>query len=876
MAAALGVAAHAQAPNTVAEPRALEGHVPAWAKDANFDAPMPAEQTMGQMTLVLARHPDREQAFEQLLTDQQDPSSPQYHHWLTPSQIGERFGLSDAELDNVRYWLAPGRNFIGFTGSAGDVSRAFASDVNYYSVKGERKFSIASAPRLPGAVSSLVKSVRGLSTTDERPQHQMRPVSSASPLVTNGSDHYVAPADFSVIYDVPSTYTGKGVKIGLVGRARVDTADLVNFRQKTATTFANPTVIVPTAFGGVDPGPALTAPPSNPSLAGDQGEATLDVLRSGSTAQGASILLVVSTAYPAGDIGADAEYLIQTEPVPVQVMSISFGACEGADGASGVQFWDSLFQQAAGEGISVFVSSGDSGASGCDANFQPPPAAPKPNSPNYICSSSYATCVGGTEFNDANIDDYWSGTNGTGFGSALSYIPEGAWNEPLSNDQPIVAASGGGVSAFISTPTWQTGKGVPAARAGRYTPDIAFSASGHDGYFACMAAAGGDCVGSQFGFIIFSGTSASAPGMAGIAALLDQKLKGGQGNLNPKLYPMVTTAPTAFHDVTLASSGVTSCKVATPSMCNNSIAGTAGITGGQAGYLIGAGYDEVTGLGSLDVANFLDAFSNTQPTVTTGKASPVTAKTATLNGALNPNGASIQYWFLYGKSSTLAGAAKTAVKTASGSNTVAVTAAITGLTPVTKYYFQLQITSGSSKAAGSIVSFTTPKISQTITFKQPVEPVIYGVKPIAISVKASSGLPVTLTLKVGHATLSGTTLTIKAPGKVTLLATQSGNAQYQAAPTAELTFTVESATLKVIAANESMTQGAKVPALKYSFSGFVNGDTQSSAVRNTPTISTTAKSTSMPGPYPIKILQGTLSAPKYTLKFVNGTMTVKP
>ncbi len=81
-------------------------------------------------------------------------------------------------------------------------------------------------------------------------------------------------------------------------------------------------------------------------------------------------------------------------------MTISFGACESSAGPGGVAFWDNLFQTAAAEGISVFVSSGDSGASGCDTAFSAPPALPKANSPNYICSSSYATCVGGTQFAD--------------------------------------------------------------------------------------------------------------------------------------------------------------------------------------------------------------------------------------------------------------------------------------------------------------------------------------------------------------------------------------------------------------------------------------------------------------------------------------------
>ncbi len=180
------------------------------------------------------------------------------------------------------------------------------------------------------------------------------------------------------------------------------------------------------------------------------------------------------------------------------------------------------------------------------------------------------------------------------------YIPEGAWNESTSTS---VAATGGGVSTVIATPSWQTGTGVPSARAGRYTPDVSFSASGHDGYFACMAAiSGAGCVtsGGSFGFIIFSGTSAAAPGMAGVAALLDQKFGSPRGNLNPQLYPLAASVPTAFHDATVSSSGVSGCGVNTASMCNNSIPNASG-SGVEAGFLLNTGYDEATGLGSLDV-----------------------------------------------------------------------------------------------------------------------------------------------------------------------------------------------------------------------------------------------------------------------------------
>src|SRR5262249_54853104 len=213
--------------------------------------------------------------------------------------------------------------------------------------------------------------------------------------------------------------------------------------------------------------------------------------------------------------GGAGECGVDTHPLLAQVMSLSYGSCEAVnDGASRVSYWDHLFSQAAAEGITVVVSSGDSGVAGCDDQFAPPPAN-QAASPNLICASSYATCVGGTQFADAaNPDAYWRTTNLAGFSSALSYIPEGAWNEPLNSAGNVqVAATGGGVSAHIPTPPWQVGPGVPG-KAGRYTPDVSFSASRHTGYFSCLAAQDTSCVADGAGFfrfLISFGTSAAAP-----------------------------------------------------------------------------------------------------------------------------------------------------------------------------------------------------------------------------------------------------------------------------------------------------------------------------------------------------------------------------
>jgi pseudomonalisin len=656
-----GPALSAQSANRIAgkidsaQVRVLPNHHPLWAVSANDAGTVPANQAFESLTLVLARSPEQEQAFEQFLAGQQNPASPDYEHWLTPDEVGQRFGLSDQDVAAITGWLqsqglhvnwvAPNRVFIGFGGTAADIGRAFQTEMHYYKGNGPQRHSVNSDPMIPAALAPAIKAVRGLYTIDEQPNHRVSALQSASPQLTaSDGSHYVTPADFNTIYDVPSSLTGAGTTIGIVSWSRTNPADFNNFRSKTGATFSNPTEVVPTAYGGIDPGPALTSPPSgSSSTLGGQEEATLDVLRAGSVAPAATLLLVVSSPSGSNDgIGADAQYLVNTKPVPAQVMNISFGACESSAGAGGVAFWDNLFQIAAGEGISVFVSSGDSGASGCDTSFSAPPSSPKANSPNYICSSSYATCAGGTEFADsASPSTYWSSSNGAGYLSAFGYIPEGAWNESTSTS---VAATGGGVSTVIATPSWQTGTGVPSARAGRYTPDVSFSASAHDGYFACMAAiSGGSCVtsGGSFGFIIFSGTSAAAPGMAGVAALLDQKFGSPRGNLNPQLYPLAASVPAAFHDATVSSSGVSGCSVNTASMCNNSIPNASG-SGAQAGFLLNTGYDEATGLGSLDVQVFLNNYTAPKiiPTVTVTPASSSITTAQPLSVTVVVNGGS--------------------------------------------------------------------------------------------------------------------------------------------------------------------------------------------------------------------------------------------
>jgi subtilase family serine protease len=684
----------------------LKGQRAPWALPQNSQGVVPGETMLQHLTVVLKRSPQQQQAFEQFLQQLQDPSSRNYHHFLTPVQIGKRFGASQHDIAAVSGWLraqglrvdavANSRMMIDFSGNASEVGAAFATEMRYYEVNGEKRIATANDPQIPAALACVIQSVSGLYTIKYRPYYGARKAHKAqgvSPAATfcdkDVCTNFIFPADFAEIYDLNSvTVDGTGQTIGIIGRSRVLDADVENFQSLSGLATKDPTVIIPPL--GVDPGPPAG---TGGTASGDQVEATLDVTRSTSIAPGATIDLIVSASTETEDgIQIAAEYAVNTDPIPAQIMNISFGACENPAGGGGGQaedqYWDSLFSAAAGEGISVFVAAGDAGAAGCDAYFAQPPAQ-QYLSINSICASSYSTCVGGTEFADtADPAKYWNQNpvQAPPFESALSYIPEGGWNEPLSGAVTQAAAGGGGFSVYIPTPSWQTGTGVPGTE-GRYTPDIAFSASGHDGYFGCLAAGGGDCVvvDGGFNFEYFFGTSAAAPDMAGITALLNQQVQAPQGELNQRLYQLATI-PTnlVFNDVTVASSGVSSCVVTTPSMCNNSTPSPTALTGGLAGYLVTAGYDEVTGLGSVNGANLLSSW---------------VAPTFTLSTPNTPGPV------LSGESAT----STFSVTPAGGATTFAsnVALALTGLPANTTYTFSTNPILAGSKATNETLTITT-------------------------------------------------------------------------------------------------------------------------------------------------------------------------
>lgn len=611
----------------------LQQMLPDWAKAPNQIVQQPANLAQVlHVSVLLSREAAAESAFSQLVANQQNPMSPLYHHWLTPQQVGELYGPTANDLAAVTSWLAsqgltvesasPDGLIIRASGSIAAVGGAFHTSFGMFTDKGRQRLSAVSEPSVPAAFTSVIRSVHGLTQTQYEPQSRFSvhtwPGAGLGPQVDLGAGSYaILPNDFSVIYDIASVYGAgdKGATIGstaqriaIIGKSRIVASDITNYEALAGLPSVQPNVVL----AGKDPGVATG------SNVGYASEATLDVDRVIGTAPGAQADLVLS-ADTSTDDGVDIGIAYNIETLRDPIMTVSFGSCEAQNGSAETDYLNSQFETAASEGISTFVSADDSGVAGCDTPFAAVTLAETPQvaSINVLCSSSYVTCVGGTEFNDEiNPSLYWASANtNPGYESALSYIPEGAWNESStvnSNGSLLyqVAAGGGGVSAYIAKPSWQNGIGVPADGF-RDVPDVAFTAADHDGYLGCFAAGGGSCVSSSGGteITVFSGTSAAAPGMAGIAALLNTKMGAAQGNLNPMLYRLAASTPAAFHDITVATSGVTGCTAAIPSMCNNSTPAASSLTGGLAGYVVGVGYDQATGLGSLDVADFIGAAS---------------------------------------------------------------------------------------------------------------------------------------------------------------------------------------------------------------------------------------------------------------------------
>ncbi|MGD1091829.1 MAG: protease pro-enzyme activation domain-containing protein [Bryobacteraceae bacterium] len=587
----------------------LTGHVHPKARPENDLGRVSPSMELSYVTVELAPSASQQADLQTLLAQQQDPASPNYHRWLTPEQYAERFGASADDVNAIASWLqghglsiaatARGRNWIAVNGTAVQVEGAFQTEIHSYLVNGENHFANSTEPSVPNALGGVVKAIRGLHDFRMKPAYRAphSPTGEAvKPDYTTGrGTHYLAPDDFATIYDISPLYTsginGAGQSLVVAGQTAINLSDIETFH----TTYNLP---------GQNPQQILVPGSKNPGISSsDLSEADLDLEWSSAVARNANIIYVYSS-----DVMTSVQYAIDNDLAPV--MSVSYGSCELETPSSDASTFRSWAQYGNSMGITWLNASGDTGAADCDDAQNPGLSVDTPASVPEV------TAVGGTEFQEGS-GTYWSATNTSNAGSALSFIPETTWNDSAANAGPD--AGGGGSSIYFTKPSWQTGPGVPLDNA-RDVPDVALAASNyHDGYLVYTAGS----------LQVFGGTSCPTPSFAGLISLLSQYLvssgaqaSSGVGNINPKLYSLAQTTSGIFHDVTTGNNIVT---VPCPARSRTCVSA-------PVGYSAGVGYDQATGLGSVDGYKLVSGWSG-------GSSIPVTPKVSmTLLSNLNQLG----------------------------------------------------------------------------------------------------------------------------------------------------------------------------------------------------------------------------------------------
>ena len=656
----------------------LKGNVHPLAQSKFDSGAVSDAQPLDRMLLLLQRAPELETALRQLLDDQLTLNSANHHAWLTPEQFGAQFGPTDADIQATTSWLSakgfhgiqvgPGRTAIQFSGTAGQVRDAFHTEIHRYLVNGAQHFANSSDPQIPAALAPVVAGVVSLHNFPKfAHSHKLgnfhraasggaiEPLFSYAGCGSNSAQpcNGLGPADIAKIYTIPSNLDGTGQTIAVVGQSNINLADAQQYRAMFGLPVNDPVIVL----NGPDPG-----------LTEDESEADLDVQVSGAVAPKATVKLIVSeSSQSVATAGIDLSALYIIDNNIAGIMSESYGSCEVGLGTAGNAFYNALWEQAAAQGITVLVSTGDNGSASCD----------DPNSTDFassglavngIASTPFNIAVGGTDFlySTANPSSaYWSVTNsGTPpTESAKSYIPETTWNDSCaatglsgctasiinadSSTGADLAAASGGPSSVYAKPAWQAGiTGMPND-AKRDLPDVSlFSSDGTNNsfYIVCQkdftGASSCDLKSPFTDFSGVGGTSGSVQAFAGILALINQSQATGsnpaprQGNANYIFYKLykqnptkicasnpaaVTAAGCIFYDVTTGNISV-ACQGGTANCSNTSTAANqygVMVSAGVPAWTAVTGYDLATGLGTVNIANLAAAWGGVGLTAST-------------------------------------------------------------------------------------------------------------------------------------------------------------------------------------------------------------------------------------------------------------------
>ena len=662
----------ASSENANAAPVTLLGTLHPLARAAADRGMVSLSAPSGRILLMLQRPADKEAALQQYLIDVNTPASSTYRHWLKPDEFGHRFGPSDDSIHAVDTWLASlgftitrhshSRSFIEFTGTVGQLNQAFHTEIHQYQVNGELHRANATPLTIPQSLASIIKTVSPLNDFSPKSSAHTAGTANYNTLtrqfhpeytVSSGSTslYPVAPADFATQYDLlPLAQTGvngKGTTIGIIDEINIDLGISNAFRSAFGLA-ANPVQVI---IDGIDPGQN-----SIDAVATDQ--TYLNVELAGGVAPGATVNLYIASAD-----GMQNPPLVAAERAveddQADVLSVGSDVDEYQLTSSNV-IWNELWEQAAAQGQTVVVATGDNGSYGneflSNANLNV----------NGLASTPWNIAVGGTDFfygdyasGAPSAATLWNATNDpVTRGSLKAPLPEQVWNTPFGlNAAPLSeqdlgggGTSGGGASNCINVatlatctsgypkPAWQTGLGVPADSA-RDVPDVSlFAGTGGNFSSYVVCSLSGECIPDSNGNItvnLAGGTSASASAMAGIMALVVQKY-GRQGQAAPVLYALAQQKPATFHDITTGNNEYYCQQGTLDCIFNNSVDSYVTTV-----YPATPNFDLATGLGSIDAAALVSnwgglTFQATSTTLTASATNITHGQPITLSSTVMP------------------------------------------------------------------------------------------------------------------------------------------------------------------------------------------------------------------------------------------------
>ena len=674
----------------------------------------------------MQRTPAQQADLENLIARQQQPGAPEYHKWLTPAEFGARFGASPADIATLTTWLEShgfrirsvlnNAGMIDFDATAGQVREAFHTQLHYVSVQGQKYPALMQDLQIPAALAPVVAGIKGLNKIPlhanhtpprqgawDRATHRWSIVNPAgadgvTPDYASGGPGYdVAPQDFYVIYDVNPVFTS-GNLAGTATVAVIEQSDMVygTVNSSTGAATGGDVATFRTVFGvpgtlnmHVYHGYGTVACTDPGTVSGDEFEASLDAEWASALAPSANLIFMSCATNSEQGVFNSMAALIDNNLS--DVMSLSYGTSELNYTASDYTFDDNLFEQAAAQGQSIVISTGDAGSDVADNGTSG--TATNGFNVSALSSSPLVTAAGGTDFQDeydyykagTSQSYYWSDTDSPFLEDALSYVPETAWNascagsleaafvgysgagycanDPYGQTTGDLVGGSGGISTHYAAPAWQSGiSGYSNPH--RSQPDIAGFASDNFWYhllLACDSHEQTTNCSSDYDFGLGGGTSFVSAYMAGVFGLLRTATGSRQGVLNPTLYglakaqytspatetacyansqtsntgvtpttskgvPILPAAACIFNDVTTGNNDVP-CQAGSLDCYVNSGAtyGMLSLTGSGSltpAYQSAPGFDQTTGLGSINVANLIADWNTAFTSGTSLEASP--------------------------------------------------------------------------------------------------------------------------------------------------------------------------------------------------------------------------------------------------------------